>query len=287
MSAKILDGKVLAAQLKEQLSAEVTRLKHAFGGVPRVTSIVIGSDPASLSYVTSQQRAAESLGIHYELQNLKADSTQQDVLDLIAQLNSYTYVHGIIINKPLPAHIDFYVLINAVSPDKDIEGMNLTNLGRLFLGKTKLVPCTPAAAMMHLRSTGVDLRGKEAVVVGRSEIVGKPLALLLLQESITTTICHSATSKAGRLNEHLKAADIVIAAIGKPLFIRGDWIKEGAIVIDVGINQLGDKIVGDVDFSSVKSKAGFITPVPGGVGPVTAVMLMYNALEAFKAQHKN
>ncbi len=286
MSAQILDGKVLAAQLKVGLAAQVQALKLKTNETPRVVSIVVGQDPGSLSYVTSQQKTSESLGIHYEVQQLKADSQMADVVELIKQLNSYAYVHGIIVNKPLPKQIDFNALIDAIHPDKDIEGMNLTNLGRLFLGQAKLIPCTAASAMALLRSTGVDLRGKEAVVIGRSEIVGKPLALLLLAEHVTTTICHSATSKAGKLDDHLKRADIVIAAIGQPRFVKGDWIKPGAIVIDVGINEVEGKIVGDVEFETIKLNASFVTPVPGGVGPVTSVMLMQNAIEAFKLQVK-
>ncbi len=281
MNTILLDGKVLAAKLKEKLAAEIGHLKSSTGQVPRVVSVMVGDDPAGLSYISSQQRAAEGVGIHYEVQHLAAAASQDDVLELIEQLNSYAHVHGIIINKPLPAHMDFNALINAVVADKDIEGMNLTNLGRLFLGANRLIPCTPASVMAHLHSTGIDLKGKEAVVIGRSDIVGKPLALLLLQEHVTVTICHSATLN---LEEHVKRADIVIAAIGRPLFVRGSWIKEGAIVIDVGINRVNDKIIGDVDFPSVSLKSSFITPVPGGVGPVTSVMLMHNACEAFKVQ---
>ena len=269
MSAQILDGKLLAQQLKNSLSAEVSVLKAKTGKSIRVVSIIVGNDPSSQSYTLSQQRTAESIGIQYELQSLKADIPAQEFLDFIINLNNFSDVHGIIINKPLPAHLDFKTAVNAIDPHKDIEGMNL---------------CTPAAAIALLKSSGVDLAGKEAIVVGRSDIVGKPVALLLLNENVTVTICHSATSQAGKLEEHLKRADIVIAAIGKPRFVKGDWIKKGAIVIDVGINQVGDKIVGDVDYDSCVGVAGFITPVPGGVGPVTSVILMKNALEAYRKQ---
>ncbi len=284
MSAIIIDGKVLAANLKASLKIEVDALRHQTGQSPRIVSIIIGDDPGSQSYALSQQRAAEALGIHYELQKFNANTPMNDVLELIEQLNSFTHVHGIILNKPLPAQIDFNACINAINSEKDIEGMGVSNLGCLFLGKSKILPCTPASAMALLRSLGKDLKGKEAVVVGRSEIVGKPISLLLLEEHITTTICHSATSQAGKLDEHLKRADIVIAAIGKPAFVKGEWIKPGAIVIDVGINQVDGHIVGDVDFESVAKVAGYITPVPGGVGPVTAVMLMQNAVAAYKHQ---
>lgn len=284
MSAKIIDGKVLAAQMKENLKREVDALKHQTGQSLRIVSLIVGDDPGSKSYALSQQRAAEALGIHYELQQFSADTPVTDVLELIEQLNSFDHVHGIILNKPLPPQIDFNLCLNAINVEKDIEGMNLANLGRIFLGKSPVLPCTPASAMALLRSVGLNLRGKEAVVVGRSEIVGKPLSLLLLEEHITTTICHSATSQAGKLDEHLKRADIVIAAIGKPLFVKGDWIKPGAIVIDVGINQVDGHIVGDVDFQTVSQVAGYITPVPGGVGPVTSVMLMQNAVASYKQQ---
>jgi methylenetetrahydrofolate dehydrogenase (NADP+)/methenyltetrahydrofolate cyclohydrolase len=281
MSAKILDGKVLAAQLKERLIEEIKQLRNSVHEIPRVFSIVVGNDPASLSYAASQQKTAQSVGIHYELQNFKADSSQEDVLNLIHELNSYDHVHGIIVNKPLPAHMSFKTIINAISPYKDIEGMNLMNFGMLLMGEDGIFPCTPAAALELLKSSGVDLKGKHAIVIGRSEIVGKPVALLLLREDMTVTICHSKTID---LPFVVHDADVVIAALGKPGFVKGDWIKTGAIVIDVGINQVDGKLVGDVDFASAQGKAAYITPVPGGVGPVTAVMLMNNAVKAFRLQ---
>jgi methylenetetrahydrofolate dehydrogenase (NADP+)/methenyltetrahydrofolate cyclohydrolase len=283
MSAHILDGKVLATQLKARLLEEIKQLGNSVKETPRVFSIVVGNDPASLSYATSQQKAAESLGIHYELQNFKADSTQEDVLNLIAELNSYDHVHGIIVNKPLPVHMSFKTIINAIAPYKDIEGMNLTNFGSLLMGEDGIFPCTPAAALELLKFSGVSLKGKHAVVIGRSEIVGKPVALLLLREDMTVTICHSKTID---LPFVVHDADVVIAALGKPGFVKGEWIKTGAIVIDVGINQVDGKLVGDVDFASALDKASYITPVPGGVGPVTAIMLMNNAVKAFKIQNQ-
>jgi methylenetetrahydrofolate dehydrogenase (NADP+)/methenyltetrahydrofolate cyclohydrolase len=283
MSSKILDGKLLASQLKLQLVGEIQNLRNSVHESPRVFSIVVGNDPASLSYATSQQKTAQSVGIHYELQNFKADSTQEDVLNLIDELNSYDHVHGIIVNKPLPAHMNFSTIINAIAPYKDIEGMNLTNFGLLLMGQEGIFPCTPAAALELLKSSGVSLKGKHAVVIGRSEIVGKPVALLLLREDMTVTICHSKTID---LPFVVHDADVVIAALGRPNFVKGEWIKTGAIVIDVGINQVDGKLVGDVDFASAQEKASYITPVPGGVGPVTSVMLMNNALKAFKIQHQ-
>jgi len=283
MSAKILDGKLLASQLKERLITEIHALKNSVHEIPRVFSIVVGNDPASLSYVTSQQKTAESLGIHYELQNFQADCSQEEVLKLIDELNSYDHVHGIIVNKPLPAHMNFKTIINAISPYKDIEGMDLTNFGLLLMGEDGIFPCTPAAALELLKSSGVNLKGKHAVVIGRSEIVGKPIALLLLREDMTVTICHSKTID---LPFVVHEADVVIAALGKPGFVKGEWIKNGTIVIDIGINKVEGKLVGDVDYASAFEKASYITPVPGGVGPVTAVMLMNNAVKAFKIQHQ-
>lgn len=283
MSAQILDGKLLAAQLKAKLVQEINSLKSSVNEIPRVFSIVVGNDPASLSYAASQQKTAQSVGIHYELQNFKAESSQEDVLNLISELNSYDHVHGIIVNKPLPAHMSFKAIINAIAPYKDIEGMNLMNFGLLLMGEDGIFPCTPAAALELLKSSGVSLKGKHAIVIGRSEIVGKPVALLLLREDMTVTICHSKTID---LPFVVHDADVVIAALGKPGFVKGEWIKNGAIVIDVGINQVDGKLVGDVDFSSAQAKASYITPVPGGVGSVTSVMLMNNAVKAFKIQNK-
>ncbi len=279
MSGQILDGKLLAAQLKAKLVEEIKQLKSAVHESPRIFSIVVGNDPASLSYAASQQKTAQSVGINFELQNFKADTSQEDVLKLIDELNSYDHVHGIIVNKPLPAHMNFKTIINAIAPYKDIEGMNLMNFGLLLMGEDGIFPCTPAAALELLKSSGVSLKGKHAVVIGRSEIVGKPVALLLLKEDMTVTICHSKTID---LPFVVHDGDVVIAALGRPGFVKGEWIKNGAIVIDVGINQVDGKLVGDVDFLSAKDKASFITPVPGGVGPVTSVMLMNNAVKAFK-----
>ena len=283
MSAHILDGQLLAAQLKERLIKEIKILRNSVKEVPRIFSIVVGNDPAGLSYAASQQKTAQSVGIHYELQHFKADSLQEDVLKLIGELNGYDHVHGIIVNKPLPAHMNFKTMINAIAPHKDIEGMNLTNFGLLLMGEDGILPCTPAAALELLKSSRISLKGKHAVVIGRSEIVGKPVALLLLKEDMTVTICHSKTID---LPLVVRGADVVIAALGKPGFVKGEWIKNGAIVIDVGINQADGKLVGDVDFISAREKASYITPVPGGVGPVTSVMLMNNAVKAFKIQNQ-
>ena len=281
MSAKLLDGKALAGILKENLKKEIDEIKVRTGLVPVVVSILTGDDPSAVSYADSQKKTAESLGIDYRLENLPTSVSQQELTELINDLSADTRVHAILINKPLPSHIEYGAIANCVTDIKDIEGLNTTNIGKMVLGKTKLFPCTAAAVMEHLRFAQVPLRGKEVVVIGRSEIVGKPLFLLLLAANATVTVCHSATDP-DKLVEHVRRADVVVVAIGKAGFLKGDWVKPGAVVIDVGINRVDGKIVGDVEFGSVSKVAGAITPVPGGVGPVTSVMLMNNALQAFK-----
>jgi len=217
---------------------------------------------------------------------LPAGTPQAELIKTVQRLNKDTKVSGIMVYKPLPEGVDYQTVANAIDLDKDIEGVNLANIGKLLLGNATLIPCTAEAAFELLKSTGFTLRGKEAVIIGVSEIVGKPLFSLLLKERATVTVCHRGTSEAGTLAEHVGRADIVIAAIGRPEFVRGEWIKKGAIVIDVGINQVDNKIIGDVEFAKAAERAGFITPVPGGVGPVTVVMLMRNAVEAFKKQYE-
>ena len=286
MSAQILDGKVLAQKLQAGLKAEVEALRFCTGKVPRFMNITIGLDAGAGSYGKSQMRTAEFIGIDYQFSRLSPHVSQQELLDQIHLLNEDKGVHGIMLHKPVPGEIDFQQAVNAILPEKDIEGMNAANLGRLMLGKPGIIPCTPAAAMALLVSSGVDLAGKDAVVVGRSEIVGKPIMLLLLEKNASVTVCHSGTSKAGRIEEHIRKAEVLVAAIGKPGFIKGEWVREGAVVIDVGINAVDGKIIGDVEFSAAVRRAAFITPVPGGVGPVTAVMLMKNGIETFKHQLK-
>ncbi len=287
MSAKLLDGKSLAAQIKEKLKREVDQLRASTGQVPRLVNIMLGNDHGSCAYANSQKRVAEQIGIQYELVTLPHNISQQDLIDHIKRFNRDEHIHGIMIHKPVPTHIQYRVVANYVDITKDLEGINVANIGKLIVQETKLIPCTPAAVMEHLHSTRVPLRGKEVVIVGHSEIVGKPLNLLLLEEYATVTVCHIATSEAGKLMEHVRRADVLVVAVGKPALIKGEWIKQGAIVIDVGINQVGDKIVGDVEFEVAQKKASYITPVPGGVGPVTVVMLMRNGIEAFKLQTKS
>ncbi len=282
MSAQILDGKVLAAQIKEQLYSTLEDYRKQ-NKVVSIVSITVGQDPSAFSYLKSQKKIAQELGIEYKHEEFSKTTSYEETLEVLAflkQLNNDPAVHGVIVNKPLPSDMDYSVLVNHLNPAKDIEGLGDTNLGRLLIGKNNaLVPCTAAAAVALLKSSNVNLQGKEAVIIGRSEIVGKPAALLLLKENMTVTVCHSKTQN---IEEHVQKADVVVAAIGQKRFVQGSWLKKGAIVIDVGINDENGKIVGDVDFESCKDKASFISPVPGGVGPVTAVMLMRNALEAFK-----
>ncbi len=285
-TAHILDGTALAKKLKDELKKEVARLKETFGGVPHLVNVMVGSDAGSCAYANSQKKVAEYIGIKYELKILSQDTTQAKLISVIKELDADSGVHGIMIHKPIPEQIDYRAVANYVAPSKDLEGINVTNIGKMMLGQTRIIPCTPAAVMEHIRSTGVKLRGKEAVVVGHSEIVGKPLSLLLLAQDATVTVCHLATTQAGRLVEHVGCADVLVVAVGKPALIKGEWIKEGAIVIDVGINKVGSAIVGDVEFEKASRRASFITPVPGGVGPVTVVMLMRNGIEAFKIQQE-
>ncbi len=284
MSGQLLDGKILAAQIKDQLRKEVEDLRRTTGAVPHLVNIIVGNDPASLTYANSQKKVAEQVGIQYALSTLPADVSQAALIEHIKKHNADDRITGIMISKPLPATINYRQVTDCVDVRKDLEGVNVANIGKLIVKETKIIPCTPAAVMEHLRSIKVSLRGKEAVIVGQSEIVGKPLALLLLGEHATVTVCHRATSEAGHLIEHCKRADILVVAVGKPGFIKGEWVKSGALVVDVGINHVGDKIVGDVEFEPAQKRAAYITPVPGGVGPVTVVMLMRNGIEAYKLQ---
>ena len=286
MCAKLLEGKVIAAGIKENITKEVESLKKKLGIGPKLISIQVGENPGSAVYVCSQKKTAESLGIEYELKTLSADTTEQGLLEEIKTFNLNKSASGIIVQLPLPKGIDHKKVMSAISPGKDAEGMHPENLGHVLMGESAIAPCTAKAAMTLIESTGVKLYGKEAVVVGHSEIVGKPLALLLLNKFVTTTVCHIATGERGVLPDHVKRAEIVVVAVGKAELVKGDWIKKDAIVIDVGINRINGKLIGDVEFEKAKEKASFITPVPGGVGPLTVTMLMQNVVNAFKLQHK-
>ncbi len=286
MSAKILDGKILAGQIRERLSKEITAMKAKTGKVPHLVNVLVGDDHGSCAYARSQKRAAEQVGIDYELLTLPAQTSQDDLIRTIQRLNDDRAVHGIMIHKPLPAEIDYREVANFLDTDKDLEGINVANVGKMLMGETEMIPCTPAAVMEHIRSTGIDMRGKDAVIVGASEIVGKPLSLLLLREMATVSVCHVATSEAKRLQDYVAQAEILVVAVGRAHLIPGDWIRPDAIVIDVGINNLNGKMVGDVEFDTAREKAAYITPVPGGVGPVTVLMLMRNGISAFRSQMK-
>ena len=280
--AKLLEGKPLAEKIKEEIKSEVSSLKKK----PVLASIQVGDNAGAEAYVKSQKKTAEGLGIEYQFHKLAQDTTETALIEFIQKLNADKSVNGIIIQMPLPGQIDYKKISQFISPEKDAEGMHPANIGKIVFGKANILPCTPAAVMELVNSTGTNLYGKEVVVVGHSEIVGKPLSLLLLDKFATVTVCHIGTSQAGKLEEHVKKAEILIVAVGKAGLIKGEWIKEGAIVIDVGINRVGDKIVGDVEFETAEKHASYITPVPGGVGPLTVTMLMRNVIEAAKLQQQ-
>ncbi|MDD5409787.1 MAG: bifunctional 5,10-methylenetetrahydrofolate dehydrogenase/5,10-methenyltetrahydrofolate cyclohydrolase [Candidatus Omnitrophica bacterium] len=278
--AKLLEGRPVAEKIKQEIKIQVRNLKQA----PVLASIMVGDNPCAASYVKSQEKTALELGIVYKLFQLDKNITERCLIDSILELNADKAVNGIIVQMPLPQHIDSKKIDEIIQPLKDVEGLHPENTGKLFLSRTRFASCTASAVMELLNSTGVDLYGKEAVVVGHSQIVGKPLALLLLDKFATVTVCHIGTSKAGKLEEHVKKAEVLIVAVGKAGLIKGGWIKEGSIVIDVGINKVGGKILGDVEFESAQKRAAYITPVPGGVGPLTVTMLMRNLVEAAKLQ---
>ena len=280
MSAQIIDGKALALKLREGIAQEVAALEADKGIKPGLAAVLVGDDPASAVYVRNKKIACEKAGIYPQEHLLPASTTQEALLSLIHQLNADPKIHGILVQLPLPSHIDSQVVLQAVSPEKDADGFHPVNVGRLVGGDPVFVPCTPKGVIHMIDSTGIDITGKRAVVIGRSNIVGKPIAMLLLHRHATVTICHSRTRD---LPSVVHEADIVIAAIGKPAFVTPDMVKEGAVVIDVGINRLANgKLVGDVDFDRVKERASWITPVPGGVGPMTIAMLLQNTLESAK-----
>jgi methylenetetrahydrofolate dehydrogenase (NADP+)/methenyltetrahydrofolate cyclohydrolase len=282
MAAQLLEGKLLAGKIKEQLKKEIEGLSPK----PKLVSIQVGENAASSVYIRSQKKNAQNLGIEFVLETLQADAGQDALVKMIEGLNEDESVSGIIVQLPLPPGIDHRRVVSGIAAEKDAEGMHPENLGHVLLGDVSLAPCTAQAAMQLIASTGVELYGKEAVVVGHSEIVGKPLSLLLLNKFVTTTVCHIATGERGVLPEHVKKAEILVVAVGKAGLVKGDWIKQGAIVIDVGINRVGDKLLGDVEFEPAEQRAGFITPVPGGVGPLTVTMLMRNVVTAYKMQRR-
>ena len=288
MSAYIIDGKAIADKVRQKVAEEAAQLKATRGIQPGLATVLVGDNPASATYVRSKQKACEELGMHSVGHHLPADATQEQVEGLVRSLGCDPAVHGILVQLPLPSQINEEAVLNTVPIDKDVDGFHPINIGRLAMKNRKplFVPCTPAGCMVLLEESDVNFKGANAVVVGRSNIVGMPVALLLVHRDATVTIVHSRTRN---LPDVVRGADIVIAAIGKARFITGDMIKPGAAVIDVGINSIpdptkksGQRLVGDVDFDSAKEVAGCITPVPGGVGPMTIAMLMRNTLEAAK-----
>ncbi len=276
MAAQLLDGKTMSNELREKLALRVENLK-ARGVTPGLAVILVGEDPASQIYVKNKGLGCAQVGMHSVTIRLPETTTQQELETQIDQLNSDAAIHGILVQLPLPAGLDEAAALARIAPEKDVDGFHVVNAGKLFTGQKGVVACTPKGAMEMIRRTGIDLSGKEAVVVGRSNIVGKPMAMLLLQQNATVTMCHSRTQ---HLAEHTRRADVLVAAVGKPRFITADMVKPGAIVIDVGINRVDGKVVGDVDFDAVKEVASWITPVPGGVGRMTITMLLENTIEA-------
>lgn len=278
---KKIDGKLISGAVKERVKLEVEALKSV-GITTGLAVIIVGEDPASKVYVANKKRACEALGIISEEYALPETTTQEELLALIDELNHKKSINGILCQLPLPKHLDEQAVINAILPEKDVDAFHPTNVGKIMLGEYDYVPCTPAGIMEMLQYENIDIEGKTCVVIGRSNIVGKPMGMLLLHKNGTVTICHSRTKD---LSEVCKNADILVAAVGRPNFVTADMVKEGAVVIDVGINRVDGKLVGDVDFEAVKDKCSAITPVPGGVGPMTIAMLMQNTLTAAKKQN--
>jgi len=277
MAAQIIDGKAIAAKVRGRIAGQVEQLK-AQGVTPGLAVVLVGEDPASKVYVGMKKKLCIELGMHSSDHELPADTSEAQLLALIDQLNNDDKIHGILVQLPLPAQIDTDKVLEAISPLKDADGFHPFNVGRLAIGKPTFQPCTPYGVMVMLEEIGYDLTGKEVVVVGRSNIVGKPVALMCLARHATVTICHSRTND---LAEVVRRADVVIAAVGKAEMVKGDWIKPGAVVIDVGINRVGEKkLVGDVEYAAAAERASAITPVPGGVGPMTIAMLLQNTLES-------
>ena len=286
MSAYIIDGKAIAAKVRADVAAEVARMKAQYGFAPGLAVVLVGEDPASKVYVRNKAEQTVEVGMQSFEHKLPEETTEAALLDLVQRLNRDPAVHGILVQMPLPKHIDSVKVLDSIDPAKDVDGFHPVNVGKLSIGERALAPCTPVGSIILAKSVKHDLSGLDAVVVGRSNIVGKPMAQLLLRENCTVTIAHSRTKN---LPEAVRRADLVVAAIGKPEFVKGDWIKPGAIVIDVGINRIvkpdgKGKLVGDVAFAEAAQVASAITPVPGGVGPMTIACLLKNTVEAAQMQ---
>lgn len=282
-TAEIINGKELSRELKMKMKEEVEELKQK-DIVPHLTVVLVGNDPASKSYVSGKQKACAETGLSSDLIELEEDTSESELLDLIDRLNQDDNVDGILVQLPLPRHIDEQKVIEAIDPAKDVDGFHPISIGRMMIGEDTFLPCTPYGIITMLKSKNIEIEGKHAVIIGRSNIVGKPVGQLLLNENATVTYCHSRTKN---LREFTKAADILVVAVGKPHVINGDDVKEGAVIIDVGVNRVEDgSLTGDVDFESAKEKASYITPVPKGVGPMTITMLIKNTIKAAKERRK-
>ncbi|MBQ8351028.1 MAG: bifunctional methylenetetrahydrofolate dehydrogenase/methenyltetrahydrofolate cyclohydrolase FolD [Clostridia bacterium] len=280
--ATMIDGKAVSAALRSELKEKIAAFAAASGAAPGLAVVLVGDDPASSVYVRNKHRACEEVGIYSEVYQLPAETSEEELLALIDRLNAAANIHGILVQLPLPKHISEERIVLAIHPDKDVDAFHPSNVGKIMLGNYRFLPCTPAGVMALLQYYNIEVAGKECVVVGRSNIVGKPQALLLLEKNGTVTVCHSRTKN---LADVTRRADILVAAVGKAKFITADMVKEGAVVIDVGINRMENgKLCGDVDFEAVSQKASAITPVPGGVGPMTITMLLQNALRAAEMQ---
>lgn len=282
MSAGILDGKAIAAGVEQDVAKDAATLTRAYGMAPALAAVLVGDDPASATYVRLKAQACARAGLRSETFHLPASSSEREVVALIEDLNARADIHGILPQQPMPSQINPRTVFERIDPRKDVDGLGPENMAALFIGRPRLVPCTPSGIMVLLRHSGIDLSGKDAVVVGRSAIVGRPMGALLLNANATVTWCHTKTAD---LVAHTRRADVLIVAAGRPRLITGDMVKPGAVVIDVGVNrQSNGKLVGDVDFPSVSAVAGWITPVPGGVGPMTIAMLLRNTVEAADRQ---
>lgn len=277
---KIINGKEVSSAVREQITSEVELLKKS-GITPGLAVIIVGNDPASKVYVNNKKKGCEQTGMNSFEYALPEETTTDELIAIIDKLNNDSDVHGILCQLPVPKHIDEEKVLNAISPEKDVDAFHPVNCGKVMTGDYKFAPCTPSGMIEMLKYYNIDISGKHCVIIGRSNIVGKPMAMLMLENNATVTICHSKTDN---LSEIAKQADILVAAVGRPKFVTADMVKDGAVVLDVGINRMSDgKLCGDVDFDNVASKTSFITPVPGGVGPMTITMLLKNTLEAAKA----
>lgn len=278
MMAQIIDGKAISRQVREEIAAEVVKFKEKYNCAPGLAVVIVGNDPASQVYVRNKKRGCEEVGFYSESYELSENTTQEELIALVEKLNNDDKIHGILVQLPLPKHLNETEVLLKIKPEKDVDAFHPYNVGKIMIGNHDLLPCTPAGVMVLLEKSGIDVTGKKCVVIGRSNIVGKPMAMLLLHANGTVTICHSKTQN---LADICREADILVASIGKPEFVKGDMVKNGAIVVDVGINRLeSGKLVGDVCFAEVEPRASYITPVPGGVGPMTITMLLKNTLTA-------